>query len=276
MDKTVFGMPQQAYSGELKTLISMLIKNKATNALVVGATRGIGLGFVRSLLTLSQVKRIFCTYRNSSNSGELMTLQQDHPERIVCLKMDVTEESEIMSALQQIRDSDGELHLALYCVGVLHENELTPEKSLRQINAENLLHSFQVNSIGAVLVAKHLVPLFHREKESIFACISAKVGSIGDNRLGGWYGYRASKAALNMLIKTTAIEYRRRCPKTIVVILHPGTTDTALSEPFQENVPPEQLFSVEKTVGLLSDVMAKLTIEDSGEFFSWNGTQLPW
>ena len=166
--------------------------------------------------------------------------------------------------------------MVIYCVGVLHNQNLSPEKSLRQINPENLIYSFQVNSIGAVLLAKHLMPLFNKTERSIFASISAKVGSIGDNRLGGWYGYRASKAALNMFLKTTAIEYNRRCPKTIVVALHPGTTDTRLFQPFQKNVPTGKLFPVEKTVHLLSQVISNLEQKDSGEFFSWDGSQLPW
>ena len=120
------------------------------------------------------------------------------------------------------------------------------------------------------------MPLFRHQEGSIFASISAKIGSIGDNRLGGWYGYRASKAALNMFMRTTAIEYSRRCPKTIVVTLHPGTTDTNLSLPFQKNVPPEKLFSVERTVTQLLEVMSSLGLKDSGHFFSWDGSRLPW
>ena len=254
----------------------MRSETREINALVIGATQGIGLGFIKYLLKTNKVGRIFGTYRNLTTADQLLALKQDHPERLVCLQVDVTEEAQIAEALKQIKTSVSKLHLALYCVGLLHEGDLSPEKSLRNINAENLLRSFQVNSVGAVLLAKHLVPLFDRNTDSVFAAISAKVGSIDDNRLGGWYGYRASKAALNMLLRTTAIEYRRRCPKTIVVALHPGTTDTRLSEPFQQNVPPEQLFSVEKTVGLLSGVIAKLEISDSGEFYSWNGSRLPW
>ena len=254
----------------------MLAELEQLNTLIVGASQGIGLGFVRSLLKDERVQKIFCTYRNTATAGELFALQKQHAPRVICLKMDVTEESQIASALREVKDSVSELHLVLYCVGVLHEGELAPEKSLRHLNSQNLMHSFQVNSIGAALVAKYLPPMFKRDTPSIFASISAKVGSIGDNRLGGWYGYRASKAALNMLIRTTAIEYKRRCPSTIVVALHPGTTATRLSEPFQNNVPPAQLFTVEHTVDLLSGVMAKLDLHDSGEFYSWNGSRLPW
>jgi NAD(P)-dependent dehydrogenase (short-subunit alcohol dehydrogenase family) len=114
------------------------------------------------------------------------------------------------------------------------------------------------------------------DTRSILATISAKVGSIGDNQIGGWYGYRASKAALNMFIRTTAIEYKRTCPNVIMVALHPGTTDTRLSLPFQRNVPPEKLFSVDRTVSQLLTVMNNLTPIDSGEFFSWDGSRIVW
>ena len=254
----------------------MLTAVDQAKALVIGATQGIGLGFVRSLLKQNNIERVFATYRQPETAQELFTLQQQYSDRLRCLQVDVTEEIQISEAATQIRDSVGELHLVFYCVGVLHAGTLTPEKSLRQIKTENLIYSFQVNSIGAVLFAKHLMPLFNKKDPSIFACISAKVGSIGDNRLGGWYGYRASKAALNMFLKTTAIEYSRRCPKTIVVALHPGTTDTRLSQPFQKNVPPGKLFPVEHTVNLLSEVICDLKPQDNGEFFSWDGSKLPW
>ena len=245
------------------------------NALIVGASQGIGLGFVRSLLQQDNFKSIYATYRNPDTASELLDLER-HEDRLKCLQVDITDESQIAAATKEIQNSVKQLHLVIYCVGVLHDRYLSPEKSLRQIEPEKLLYSFQVNSIGAVLLAKHLMPLFNKKERSIFASISAKVGSIGDNRLGGWYGYRASKAALNMFLKTTAIEYSRRCPKTIVVALHPGTTDTRLSQPFQKNVLPGKLFPVEHTVDLLSQVISGLEIKDSGEFFSWDGTQLPW
>ena len=244
------------------------------NALVVGASQGIGLGFVKSLLEQDQIAQVYATYRHRETANELFELQESYSQ-LKCLQVDITEEAQIAAAASQIKESSQQLHLAIYCVGLLHEGELTPEKSLRQINSENLINYFQVNSIGAILLAKHLMPLF-KKQESVFACISAKVGSIGDNRLGGWYGYRASKAALNMFLKTTAIEYSRRCPKTRVLSLHPGTTDTRLSAPFQKNVPPGKLFPVEHTVDLLSKVIEQTTIKDSGKFFSWDGSELPW
>jgi NAD(P)-dependent dehydrogenase (short-subunit alcohol dehydrogenase family) len=170
----------------------------------------------------------------------------------------------------------GKLHLVVNCAGILHESTLQPEKSLKRINPEHLLRYFQVNSISSLLLAKHLLPLFRHGEKSLLAAISAKVGSIGDNQLGGWYGYRASKAALNMFMRNVAIEYLRTSPRTIVVLLHPGTTDTHLSQPFQKNVPAGKLFSVERTVSQLLEVMENLDEGDSGQFFSWDGSRLPW
>jgi len=242
-----------------------------TATLIVGAGQGIGLGFVRQFLQDDRPQRVYATYRNPQS--ELLTLTDP---RLCCLSMDITQEDQIAAVVEKIRAEVNALHTVVNCVGVLHEGTMQPEKSLRQINADQLLHYFQVNSIGAVLLAKQVQPLLKHGDRAIFATISAKVGSIGDNHLGGWYGYRASKAALNMLMKTTAIEYKRTCPRAIVVTLHPGTTDTQLSQPFQRNVPPEKLFSVDRTVQQLLGVIDRLQESYSGEFFSWNGERLPW
>ncbi|MDY6937289.1 MAG: SDR family NAD(P)-dependent oxidoreductase [Cyanobacteriota bacterium] len=245
-------------------------------SLIVGANQGIGLGFVKKLLEPNQNRQIYATYRRQETAGELIELSRKYPDRLTCLPMDITEEGNIVAGLEAMQNQTDRLHYVVNCVGILHEGTVTPEKSLRQIDAQQLLRYFQVNSIGSALLAKHLLPFFRHGDRSIFASISAKIGSIGDNRLGGWYGYRASKAALNMLMRTASIEYRRKSPKTIVVTLHPGTTDTRLSKPFQRNVPPEKLFSIERTVTQLYNVLENLDERDSGEFFSWDGSRLPW
>ncbi|MEB3337825.1 MAG: SDR family NAD(P)-dependent oxidoreductase [Leptolyngbyaceae bacterium] len=242
-----------------------------THVLIVGAGQGIGLGFVRELLQTDRCDRLYATYRNPQT--ELLEIADP---RLRCLPMDITEETQIAAVVQEIQTETPALHTVINCVGLLHDGTLQPEKSLRQLNAEQLLRYFQVNSIGAVLLAKHLQPLLKHGNRAILATISAKVGSIGDNHLGGWYGYRASKSALNMFMRTTAIEYKRTCPRAIVVTLHPGTTDTQLSRPFQRNVPPEKLFPVERTVQQLLQVIDQLEEKDSGEFFSWDGSRLPW
>ncbi|YAF97824.1 MAG: SDR family NAD(P)-dependent oxidoreductase [Nodularia sp. CChRGM 3473] len=247
-----------------------------TNVMIVGASQGIGLGFVKTLLQNERITKIYATYRQQESAGELIELENKYSGKLTCLAMDITEESQIAEVIQRISAEVKKLHLVINCVGLLHDETLQPEKSLRQINSENLLRYFQINSIGSVLLAKHLLPLFRHSDRSVFASISAKLGSIGDNQLGGWYGYRASKAALNMFMRTVAIEYARSCPKALVVTLHPGTTDTRLSRPFQGNVPAQKLFSVERTVNQLLAVIEQLQEQDSGQFFSWDGSRLPW
>ncbi len=254
-------------------LAEPLYQSRLKNALIVGGGQGIGLGFVRQLLARPDLDRIYATYRRLESATELLAIADP---RLCCLQLDLTDELQIAATIQQIQIATSILHYTINCVGILHEGEIQPEKSLRQINAKQLLRYFQVNSIGAMLLFKYVQPLLKHPDRSILATISAKVGSIGDNQLGGWYGYRASKTALNMFVKTTAIEYQRTCPQAIVVALHPGTTDTRLSQPFQRNVPPEKLFSIDRTASQLLTVIDRLNTQDSGEFFSWDGTNLPW
>lgn len=251
-------------------------KDLWNSILIVGANGGIGLGFVQNLLKDSNIQKIYATYRIKESAAELLALQSQYHDRMICIQMDITDELQISQAIDRIKSSTDRLDLAINCVGILHEDKLKPEKSLRQLDTENLIRYFQVNSIGAVLLAKHLLPLLRKSDRSILATISAKIGSIGDNQLGGWYGYRASKAALNMFMRNVAIEFKRSSPKTIVITMHPGTTDTNLSQPFQKNVPPEKLFSVERTVSQLLTVIKNLEEKDSGEFFSWDSSRLPW
>ncbi|AFY99647.1 SDR family NAD(P)-dependent oxidoreductase [Calothrix sp. PCC 6303] len=246
------------------------------NVFIIGATQGIGLGFVQNLLQDTRVGKIYATYRSLDSAEKLLLTESEYPDKLTCLAMDITQETQIADCCQTIQSQVKKLHLVVNCVGFLHNSAQQPEKSLKHLNIDNLTRYFQINSIGGVLLAKHLVSLFKHPEPSIFASISAKVGSIGDNKIGGWYGYRASKAALNMLMRNVSIEYGRVCPKNIVVTLHPGTTDTRLSRPFQGNVTPGKLFSVEKTVSQLLEVIEGLQPSDSGEFFSWDGTKLPW
>jgi NAD(P)-dependent dehydrogenase (short-subunit alcohol dehydrogenase family) len=242
---------------------------KPTATLVIGAGQGIGLEFVLQFLASDSTDLIYATYRRPDS--ELLTIDD---QRLRCLLVDVTVEEQIAAAVQSLQATT--IRYVINCVGLLHDGAMQPEKSLRQINTEQMLRYFQVNSVSAVLWAKHLQPLLKQSPQAVFASISAKVGSIGDNQLGGWYGYRASKSALNMLMRNISIEYRRTCPQTIVVVLHPGTTDTNLSQPFQRNVPPEKLFSVERTVSQLLNVIDQLSLVDSGEFFNWDGQKIPW
>lgn len=243
------------------------------NVVIVGASGGIGLGFVRYFL--HQVPfpvKIWATHRHPS--AELLTLSQQFEPRLTLVPLDITQADQIEQFSQQLGKTP--VHWLINCVGILHVDGHAPEKSLRHLNPEQLQRYFAVNTIGPLLLAKYFLPHFRHGEPSIFATLSAKVGSITDNQLGGWYGYRASKAALNMGLKTTAIEYRRVAPNNAVVMLHPGTTDTDLSKPFQKNVPPEKLFSVDRTVDQLMAILLGVKPEDSGSFYNWDGALLPW
>jgi NAD(P)-dependent dehydrogenase (short-subunit alcohol dehydrogenase family) len=134
---------------------------------------------------------------------------------------------------------------------------------------------FAVNTIGPALVAKHFLPLLPRRGRSAFAAISARVGSIGDNRLGGWHSYRASKAALNMLLRNFAIELARRAPDAVCIGLHPGTVDTALSAPFRSRVAPDRLFTPARSAGHLLRVIEQATVADNGHVLAWDGARIP-
>jgi NAD(P)-dependent dehydrogenase (short-subunit alcohol dehydrogenase family) len=248
----------------------------SVSALVVGANGGIGLGFVQALLKLDHVDLVVAFYRHADTATELLALQDEYRDRLHCFSVDLTNETSLVEGIQQLSQLTQRLQVVINCVGILHDEQVQPEKSLQQITAENLTHYFQANSIGPILLAKHLLPLLNHEEQSIFATLSAKIGSISDNQLGGWYGYRASKAALNMFLKTAAIEYARKSKNTSIVMLHPGTTNTRLSQPFSRSVPPEKLFSVERCVNQLLKVLESVTPKETGCFFSWDGTQLPY
>jgi NAD(P)-dependent dehydrogenase (short-subunit alcohol dehydrogenase family) len=184
--------------------------------------------------------------------------------------IDITDERSIEAAAERVRDRAP--FSAIYvATGLLHDSEVRPEKALKDLDQESLTRLFAVNAVGPALVAKHFVPLLPRHGRCIFAALSARVGSIGDNRLGGWYGYRASKAALNMIIKTLAIEVARTRPDAICVGLHPGTVDSGLSRPFQRNVPSERLLSPNEAATHLLTVVDNLTPAETGRCFGWDG-----
>ena len=164
-----------------------------------------------------------------------------------------------------------EVRRLIVATGLLHDEALAPERSLRDLDADRLARSFMVNSIGPALVLRHFVPLLARSGRVEVALLSARVGSIADNRLGGWYGYRASKAALNQIARTAAIEIARSRPEAVIAALHPGTVDTAMSRPFQANVMPESLFTPARSAACLAKVLGDLSPADSGGFFDWKG-----
>ncbi len=229
-------------------------------ALVVGSSGGIGAALERGLQA-----RGFAVEGLSRASGT--DLEGARPS------IDLTDENSIAAAATSLRDK-APFSQILIATGLLHSADLAPEKALRDLDPASLARLFAVNATGPMLVAKHFIPLLPRRGRCIFAALSARVGSIGDNRLGGWYGYRASKAALNMLIKTLAIELARTRPDAICVSLHPGTVDTGLSQPFQRSVALGQLFSPDKSAAHLLDVLDGLTAAQSGGCFAWDGQEI--
>ena len=243
------------------------------NVLIQGASRGIGLGLVQALLRDDAEFRVIATCRDPDSAESLNALGCD---RLSIRGLDVTMPSRIEALASELGQEGIRLSLIINAAGVLHGKGFGPEKKLEDLDAAALESVFAVNTFGPALLLKALRPLMAREGKAVFAAVSARVGSIGDNRLGGWYAYRASKSALNQIVRTAGIELGRRNRNAIVVALHPGTTDTGLSAPFQANVPPEKLFSVERTCGYLLDVIDGLSIEDSGGFFAWDGQRIEW
>ena len=166
------------------------------------------------------------------------------------------------------------LDIVIVAIGLLHNGNVMPEKSLKDITATNFQQIFAVNTIAPALIAKHFLPQLNKEIPAKFAALSARIGSISDNKLGGWYAYRASKAALNMIIKNAAIEVHRRNKQATIVTLHPGTVDSHLSKPFQAQISDAKLFTAEYAVQNLIAVLQQLKPEDSGKCFAWDGSEI--
>jgi NAD(P)-dependent dehydrogenase (short-subunit alcohol dehydrogenase family) len=247
------------------------------NVMIQGSSRGIGLEFVRQALADATPGRVFAACRAPQASPSLVELAAQDP-RLRLVELDVASETSIREAAAAVAAEVPHLHLVVNCAGLLHDRRtgISPEKRLADVQPDALTASFTINAAGPLLVAKHFEPLLAHRERAVFASISARVGSIGDNRLGGWYAYRGSKAAQNMFTRTLAIEWARSRRNVICVALHPGTTDTDLSRPFQANVPPQQLFPVERTVKQLLAVIDRLTPADSGRFLAWDGTGITW
>lgn len=190
------------------------------------------------------------------------------------VKLDLTSEASIAAAADWLKEQHIQPHMVFVATGLLHSDTKGPEKSMRELDADWMLENYQINAVGPALAAKHFLPLMPKDQIVKFAALSARVGSVSDNRLGGWYGYRAAKAALNMIIRNLSIEWTRKNKRSIIVALHPGTVDTELSKPFQSNVPPGKLFDSERAALQLLDVLDGLKPVDSGKIFAWDGEEI--
>jgi len=235
------------------------------SAWVFGATGGIGAALVHELAQDDDVAIVHAGAR----------VLPEIREKTRGFQFDLIDEASIVAAIESMADTAPDL--VIIATGALaFLDGALPEKSVRAIDKHRMAELFLVNTIGPALIAKHVLAAFPRDRRSVLAVLSARVGSIADNRLGGWHSYRASKAALNMLVRNFGIEMRRTHPHAIVVSLHPGTVDTKLSHQFQRGLPDGQLTPSDVSAVNLLRVIDGLSPVDSGGFFAWDGTPIPY
>ena len=249
---------------------------RPVTVLVAGASRGLGLAFVERLVAETAVRRVWAGCRRPEGARDLQGLAA-RDGRVRVIGLDVTDEDRLAAAARTMAREGEPLDMVINCAGLLHEDQgLQPERRLSEVRADWLARSFLVNGAGPLLLAKHVEPLLPRRERAVFASLSARVGSIADNRLGGWYAYRGAKAAQNMFMKSLSIELLRRARGVICVALHPGTVRTGLSQPFRGGVPEGKLFSPAHAAAQLLRVIDRLDGSDNGGFFAWNGEKVPW
>ena len=229
---------------------------------IIGASGGIGRAFVKSLLENFPQEKVYAFSRSGADF--------DNPQ-VINGRIDITDEGSIDKAAASITEP---LKRVIVATGILHNEKLSPEKTINSLSLENMKTVFEINTFGPALIARYFLPKLIDSDASLFAAISARVGSISDNGLGGWYSYRASKTALNMILKTASIEVARKNKNTVVVGLHPGTVDTDLSKPFKANVPEGKLFDAEYSVQKMMSVIEGLTPSDTGKVFAWDGEEI--
>ena len=225
-------------------------------AVVVGAGGGIGAALFRHLAARTAFDRVVACGRAET------------------VALDLLSEASIADAAAQMRALGRDLRLVIDATGFLHGEGYAPEKSLRDIDPAHFARAYAVNATGPALQMTHLLPLLPRRGKAVFATLSARVGSIGDNRLGGWYAYRASKAALNQIVRTASIELRRRSPDAVCLALHPGTVDTGLSSPFARA--GLEIQAPDAAASRLLDVVDRVQAADSGGFLDHRGEPVPW
>jgi NAD(P)-dependent dehydrogenase (short-subunit alcohol dehydrogenase family) len=224
-----------------------------SSAVIIGARGGIGVALADALEKDPNYAQVIRLHRESNPPVNLL------------------DETSIAAAAASLTAALPPISLVLVATGLLHSNQNGPEKSLRELDPDWMIENFRINAVGPALVAKHFLPIMVKQGPICFAALSARVGSISDNRLGGWHSYRASKSALNMLIRNIAIEWQRKNPQSVVVGLHPGTVETALSAPFKGN-PAHERFSPARAAGDMLSVLHGLKPEQSGQIFAYDGS----
>lgn len=242
---------------------------------VIGGSSKIGLAIIENILARQPRPVIFTTYRSQSDSQPLLQLQKQYPEQLRPFCCDPSLENEWEGFSKAVSEHTDQLQLILNCVGTLHDKIAQPEKSILQVSSESLAHIFKINTSITALMAKHLFPFCRGKKLTLIASLSAKVGSIGDNHLGGWYSYRASKAALNMILKTLALEFKNRNIPAMTLAIHPGTTTTPLSKPYTQRT-RLKLHTPAQTAQHILEVIEQKTLSDTGKFYNWDDSELAW
>ena len=227
------------------------------SAIIIGASGGIGAALVDALTAAGRHDVIHAFARSAPC-----------PRAI-----DIADEASVAAAAAPVRNGPPP-RLIIVATGLLHADGHQPERRLADIDPAWMARNFAVNTIGPALIAKYFLPLMPRSGRTIFAMLSARVGSIGDNRSGGWYSYRASKAALNQLVRSFAIAEARRNSEALVVALHPGTVDTGLSAPFQRGVPAGSLTTAPAAAANLLRTLDALTAAETGRIFAWDGSEI--
>jgi NAD(P)-dependent dehydrogenase (short-subunit alcohol dehydrogenase family) len=233
-------------------------------AVIVGATGGVGSALLEAVAGSGMFSRVHAVSRTAYRGDGAISAHI----------ADVTDDRSVERAAEAIA-GDGPVGLVMVASGILHAVDIAPEKSLGAIDPKAFARLFAVNVIGPALIAKHFVPLLPKQGRSIFAALSARIGSIEDNRLGGWYGYRASKAALNQFIRTLAVELKRTRPEAIALALHPGTVMTELSKPFRRDAAKPGMFTPEEAAAHLIKVLDAAELEQSGQLIAWDGSRIP-
>jgi len=230
---------------------------------IIGSSGAIGRAFLDAYIADKEISNIYSISRTEVESND---------KRIIHINIDVTDEVSVKAAASQI--GENRLDKLIVATGILHTELFGPEKSIKDIKIENFVKIFSVNAFGPALIGKYFLPLMKKDKKSIAAFLSARVGSISENKLGGWYAYRASKSALNQIIKNFSIEAKRTNPTGIIIGLQPGTVKSKLSEPFQKNVKKGKLLLPKDSVKSLIRVIESVMQNDSGKIFDWKGEEI--
>ena len=242
------------------------------HVVIQGAGRGIGHAMAKQAMAAGATQLILTARHPACTTG----FRELPPSDIVhWVEMDFLDPTSISAAATQIIEKIPIIDRLIMVGGVLKDNETQPEKRLSDIDPSALHYSYQVNAIGPILLVKSLWQVLRQPRPLVVASLSARVGSIADNQLGGWYGYRASKAALNQLSHTAAIELARYNPDSCMVTLHPGTVDTDLSRPFQKMATSTSIFSADQSAAKLWQVMDQLNPAQTGGFFAYDGSSIP-